>query len=24
LDEKGRLTRNAKQGIERYFSNIDI
>jgi hypothetical protein len=24
LDEKGRLTRNAKQGIEIYFSNIDI
>jgi hypothetical protein len=24
LDEKGRLTRNAKQGIETYFSNIEI
>jgi hypothetical protein len=24
LDEKGRLTRNAKQGIEKLFSNIDV
>jgi hypothetical protein len=24
LDEKGRLTRNAKQGIEKYFSDIKI
>jgi hypothetical protein len=24
LDEKGRLTRNAKQGIETYFSNIEL
>lgn len=24
LDDKGRLTRNAKQGIETYFSNIEL
>jgi hypothetical protein len=24
LDDKGRLTRNAKQGIEKYFSNIEL
>lgn len=24
LDEKGRLTRNAQQGIEKYFSNLEI